>query len=147
MSVRRDCPLPGPPDRGLVRRLACLAVGGALLAACSGAGLRTDYQIAHERAAAYVAAHPELDRETAAAIARLELRKGMSREEVIAAWGYPAVAQRFRRGTVDYWYFGCYFPHLCTDPDEESTLLFPSPDQIFQSRALFENGKLVSWRS
>jgi hypothetical protein len=112
---------------------------GLLLAGCVG-GLKTDRHEAQERIAAYLGAHPELDAATREAIGAMELRKGMTMEEVIAAWGRPAVVHRFQGGAVQYWYFPCVWPHTCIDADE----WFPPPDAIFMSRALFEDGRLVS---
>ena len=74
---------------------------------------------------------------------RFDLRKGMTMEQVIATWGRPAVVQRYRNGAMQYWYFGCDWPHLCTTADE----MFPTPDEIYNSQAMFIDGKVVSWRS
>ena len=114
----------------------------ALLAGCSGQ-FKTDYDIAHERVAAYVKQHAGLDAETRDAMQRFDLRNGMTMEEVIATWGRPAVVQRFRDGQQQYWFFGCDWPHFCSVSDHP----FPAPDEIYQSRALFENGRVVSWQS
>lgn len=111
-----------------------------LLAGCAG-DLRTDYQVDKERASSYVSSHPELDTETAAAIRANDLRKGMTMEQVVASWGGPAVVQRFRGGSVQYWFFGCNWRHICSTPDE----MFPPPDAIYSSRALFEDGRLVDF--
>lgn len=115
----------------------------SLLAGCSG-HFRTDYDIAHERVAAYIAQHPGLDAETKDAMRRFELRDGMTMDEVIATWGRPAVVQRFRGGARQYWFFGCDWPHLCTTPDPDHW--WPAPDEIYRSQAYFENGRVVSWR-
>ncbi len=66
----------------------------------------------------------------------------MTTEKVVAAWGPPAVVQRFRDGAVQYWCFGCDWSHFCDVSDRR----FPSPDDIFQSRALFANGVVVNWQ-
>ena len=113
----------------------------ALLAGCSGQ-FRSDYDIAHERVAAYVKQHPGLDAETKDAMLRFELRNGMTMEEVIATWGRPAVVQRFREGQQQYWFFGCDWPHYCNVADQ----MFPTPDEVYQSRALFESGRVVAWQ-
>ena len=105
------------------------------------AGLKTDRDIARERAQAYLAAHPNLASNTAEAIRANLILDGMTMEQVIAAWGRPAVVQKFRDGVVQYWFFGCDWPHVCDAPD-----LDPSPDEIFHSRALFENGVVVDWQ-
>ncbi len=62
--------------------------------------------------------------------------------QVVAAWGRPALVERYRGGAVQYWYFGSSWPHHCTDPDHR----FPAPDEIYQSRALFQNGRLLEWQ-
>ncbi len=107
------------------------------------AGLKTDRDIARERAQTYLAAHPNLASNTAEAIGANLILDGMTMEQVIAAWGRPAVVQKFRDGAVQYLFFGCDWPHFCDVPD----LDFPGPDEIFQSRALFENGVVVDWQS
>ncbi len=112
-----------------------------LLAGC--AGLKTDYDIGRERAQAYVATHPELPSNTAEAIRSNTIHDGMTMDQVVGAWGRPAVVQRFRDGAVQYWFFGCDWPHFC----EYSDRRFPEPGEIFQSRALFENGVVVDWQS
>ncbi len=112
-----------------------------LLAGC--AGLKTDYDIGRERAQAYVATHPELPSKTAEAIGSNTIHDGMTMDQVVGAWGRPAVVQRFRDGAVQYWFFGCDWPHFCDNSDRR----FPEPSEIFQSRALFENGVVVDWQS
>ncbi len=86
-----------------------------LVAGC--AGLKTDRDIAGERAQAYLAAHPKLTSNTAQAIRSNLILDGMSMEQVIAAWGPPAVVQKFREGAVQYWFFGCDWPHFCDNTD------------------------------
>jgi len=113
----------------------------ALLSGCAGTAVATGQQRAEARAAAYVAAHPALDAETGAAIRALELRRGMTMEQVVAAWGEPAVVQRFRDGKLQSWYFGCDWPHACATPDKSS-----EPDQRYISRATFIDGKLTVWQ-
>ncbi len=72
----------------------------------------------------------------------------MTMEQVVAAWGPPAVVQKFRDGAVQYWFFGCDWPHFCNNLDLKlSRRLFAAPGQIYQSRALFENGVVVDWQS
>lgn len=111
-----------------------------LISGC--AGLKTDRDIARERARAYLVAHPKLASNTAQAIRSNLILDGMTMEQVVAAWGPPAEVQRFREGAVQYWFFGCDWPHFCNAPDLSSS----GPDNIFQSRALFENGVVVDWR-
>ena len=107
------------------------------------AGLKTDRDIAREHALAYLAAHPNLPSNTAEAIRSNSIHDGMTMRQVIGAWGRPAVVQKFRDGAVQYWFFGCDWPHFCDVPD----LDFPGPDEIFQSRVLFENGVVVHWQN
>lgn len=124
---------------------AALAVSVLVLAGC--AGLKTDYELMRQRAHAYAARHPELAPETAGAIRANRVHEGMTMAQVAAAWGRPVVVQRFRGDTVQYWFFGCHWPHHCTGPDlDRRRDLFPEPDTIYQSRALFENGRLVEWQ-
>lgn len=129
--------------RALGGKALSLSLAGILLAACAGADLRTDYQVARDRAATFLAANPALGTEKRNAIRNATLLAGMSKREVIAAWGRPVIVRRYRGGTQEYWLFGCYWPHICTDSDEDNN--FPMPEDIFNSHALFENGALVSW--
>ena len=115
----------------------------AALAACSG-DFRTDRTIAAERATSYVSSHPNLPAATADDISRLRARVGMTMEQAIAAWGRPAVVQRFRGGAQQFWFFGCDWPHHCSNSDDD---LFPTPNEIFSSQILFENGIAVDVRS
>ena len=125
--------------------LAALAVSVMILSGC--AGLKTDYQVMKERAQRYVAAHPELAPGTADTIRSNEIHEGMTMEQVVAAWGQPVVVQRFRKGAVQYWFFGCHWPHFCTNADGDSRSgLFPEPDEIYQSRVLLENGMVVTFQ-
>ena len=110
-----------------------------LVAGC--AGLKTDYEIAKERAETYVAAHPNLS--SSSAIRANTIRDGMTMEQVIAAWGRPVVIQKFRDGALQYWFFGCDWPHFC----KSSNRVRSGPDEIYYSRALFENGVVVDWRN
>ncbi len=125
-----------------VLRISAVA---CLLAGC--AGLKTDYDIGRERAQAYLAHHSELPSNTVEAIRSNSLRDGMTMDQVIAAWGRPAVVQKFRDGAVQYWFFGCDWPHACTNPDRgRSSGIFASPHDIYISQALFENGVVVDWQ-
>jgi hypothetical protein len=125
---------------------ALLALGAVLvLSAC--AGLRTDYQIARERAASYVAAHPDLDPAIAGAIRANTVRKGMTREQVVAAWGRPAEIKRFRNGTVEQWFFGCDYPHNCNPPDSFREAHSMMADNYYDSQAIFENGIVTDFKS
>jgi len=113
----------------------------ATVTACSG-NFQTDRGIAADRANAYVAAHPKLPAGTADNILHLRVAEGMTMEQVIAAWGRPAVVNRYRNGTQQHWFFGCDWPHHCSDSDE----YFPMPDEIFSSQVVFENGIAVDVR-
>ena len=126
--------------------LAVLAVLFLLLSGCAGA--KTDYEVMKERAHYYVAAHPELAPRTAETIRSNEIHQGMTTEQVVAAWGRPVVVQRFRNGAVQYMFFGCHWPHFCTNPDNDSRSgLFPEPDEIYQSRVLLQNGRVASFEN
>ena len=123
------------------RSVAAVALLVAL-AACAG-DFRTDRTIAADRAQSYVAAHPDLPAATATDIRNLRARVGMTMEQAIAAWGSPAVTQRYREGAQQLWFFGCDWPHHCSDSDE----MFPMPNEIFSSQILFENGIAVDVKS
>ncbi len=105
------------------------------------AGLKSDYDIAKERAQIYVAAHPDLPSNTIEAIIENTIHNGMTMEEVIAAWGRPAHVQRFRNEAIQYWHFGCDWPHFCKSKNR----IRPDPDAIYFSRALFQDGVVVDW--
>ncbi len=122
---------------------AIMAAAFLALAGCTG-DLRTDYEIAVDRTRSYVAAHPELPAGIAADITRFRARTGMTMEQVIAAWGRPAVVKKFRGGAQQQWFFGCGWPHHCSDADDD---LFPTADEIFSSQVIFENGVAVDVRS
>ncbi len=103
------------------------------------AGLKTDRDIARERAQTYLAAHPNLASNTAEAIRANLILDGMTMEQVIAAWGQPAEKEQYRDGAVQYWFFGCDWPHFCGSAERHYS-------QRYQSRALFENGVVVDWQ-
>ena len=109
-----------------------------LLASC--AGLKTDRDIALERAQTYLAAHPNLDSNTAEAIRTNLVFDGMTMEQVTAAWGKPAEIQKFRDGAVQHWFFGCDWPHICLS----ASRIY---NQRYRSQVLFENGVVVEWQS
>ncbi len=104
------------------------------------AGLKTDRDIARERAQTYLGAHPNLASNTAEAIRANLILDGMTMEQVIAAWGQPAEKEQYRDGAVQYWFFGCDWPHFCASAERHYS-------QRYQSRALFENGVVVDWES
>lgn len=124
--------------------LAAPAVLALLLAGCSGTGFRTHAQILSEKAEIYIAAHPELSDKTKQDIRLFRLHKGMSKPEVIAAWGRPVIVRKYSRDGLETWYFGCDWPHTCSYPDEDTD--FPLIDEVYESQAVFEDGRLVSWR-
>ena len=118
-----------------------LPVCAALLIVVAGcAGWKTDYTAAKERAAAYVAAHPALDEATASLIRNNRVAKGMTKEQVIAAWGRPALVKRFRAGQVEQWFFGCGWPHICNPPGDLRESVSMMADDYYDSQAIFENG-------
>ncbi len=112
----------------------------ALLIATALSGCKTDSQLLNEEARAYVAAHPALDRKKASAIAANRLQKGMTMEQVTAAWGKPVIVQRFGNNT-EYWLFGCVWPHFCNGLSMEDP-----PEAQYESRAFFKGGTLVDWQ-
>jgi hypothetical protein len=120
---------------------AALVVSVVLLAGC--AGMKTDYQVMRERAGRYVAAHPGLAPGTAEAIRSNRIRAGMTMEQVIAAWGRPVLVRRFGADS-QLWYFGCGWPHACAGSDEDTGAQLA--EEIFESRAQFDIGRVVEWR-
>lgn len=84
--------------------------------ACSG-GLKTDYRIAKDRARSYVAKHSELDTNIRQAILASRVHIGMTKKQVVAAWGRPIRTVRFRQGRQEEWTFGCDYPHTCIPRD------------------------------
>ncbi len=109
-----------------------------LVSGCTG--LKTDLDIAKERAQTYLVAHPNLASNTAEAIRANTILVGMTMEQVTAAWGRPAEKEQYRDGAVQYWFFGCDWPHFCASAERHYS-------QRYQSRALFENGVVVDWES
>ena len=127
-----------------VRSIARFALAGAILAilaACGG--VKTDVQAAKERARTYVASHPSLDDKTKDAILRNTIRVGMTKEQVLAAWGRPIEVNKFKR--EEEWKFGCEYPHTCTRDDSRGgSRLF---DRVrYESQVIFENGRVTSFR-
>ncbi len=112
-----------------------------LLGAC--AGVKTDTQIARERANAYLEQHPQTDQSIAAMIRANRLMTGMTEAQVRAAWGNPVRVQKFRNGTSQVWDFGCDFPHMCRGGGPRGRR---TPEQTINSRAHFVDGKLTEWR-
>lgn len=143
MSISSRITAPSLRIKPRMERILALPLAALLLTACAGTDFRTDYQKSQDRAAAFIAANPTLSAKKQEAIRRATLLAGMSRSEVVASWGQPVIVQTYRNGTQELWYFGCHWPHICNDHDEDTD--FPLPDEIFNSHALFENGKLVQW--
>ena len=144
--MRRQADIPRRVIRhSTLRTLGALAVSALLLAGCSGSGLKTHAQILSEKAESYIAAHPDLDDRTKQDIRLARLHEGMSKREVIAAWGRPVKVRKYSRAGSEYWYFGCDWPHICSYPDAEDG--YPLIDEIYESQAEFKDGKLVFWRS
>ena len=132
----------------IVNALGAVALVG-LIAGC--AGVKTDRTIASERANSYVTAHPKLAPKTAEAIKSNAIHKGMTMEQVIAAWGRPAEVQKFRGGKVQHWFFGCDWPHVCDSQADGRRFrpggIFEDPNQRYLSNAIFEDGVVVKWGS
>ena len=119
----------------------CFLALAFLFAGC--AGLKSDYDIAKERAEFFVAAHPDLPAEAAETIKANTIHNGMTMEQVIAAWGRPAEVQRYRNKALQLWYFGCDWPHFCKSKNR----IRPDPDAIYFSWSLFQDGVVVDWGS
>lgn len=135
---------PSHPVAKAARRLAA-AITLASAATAFAGPLKTDVQIAKERARAYVAAHPSLPRKTREAILRSNIRVGMTKQQVIAAWGRPIEILKFKRGRQEEWTFGCDYPHICIA--EDSRHGSPLFDRIrHESVAIIEDGKVTSFR-
>ena len=92
---------------GIAMSVAILAVVGAC------AGVKTDREMAYERANTFLTQNPDTDAKIAAAIRELDLVKGMTRAEVRAAWGAPVKIEKSIKRISELWYFGCDFPHTC----------------------------------
>ncbi len=128
---------------------ATLGVVLLLAGACTGE-LKTDRQLARERANGYIAAHPDLGSNVAAAIRGLELFEGMTPAQVTASWGKPAVVQKSLNGTSELWYFPCEYPHFCAGMGGSTRRRGSSggsEEDRYQSRAFFVNGRLAEWQS
>lgn len=111
----------------------------AMLAACGD--LKSDFQVAKGRAKTYVAAHPKLDDDTKDLILRNRIRVGMTKEQVLAAWGRPIEVNKFKR--EEEWKFGCEYPHTCTYRGRRLDMF----DRVrYESQAIFENGRVTSFR-
>ena len=134
-----------------VRRWIGAALGVVLLLAGGCAGeWKTDRQLARERANGYIAAHPDLGSNVAAAIRGLELFEGMTPAQVTASWGKPAVIQKSLNGTSELWYFPCEYPHFCAGMGGSTRRRGSSggsEEDRYQSRAFFVDGRLAEWQT
>ncbi|NKB21654.1 MAG: hypothetical protein GKS01_14270 [Alphaproteobacteria bacterium] len=126
------------------QNIGIIAVASIFVVGCSSENFKSDHTVAHERTQSYLAANPSLSPPIARAIGRMELHKGMTKEQIIAAWGKPAYIQRYSAQS-EQWFFGCGWPHSCDTPDEDTN--FPLLEEIFNSRAIFNDGKLSEWTS
>ena len=134
-----------------VRRWIGAVLGVVLLLAGACAGeWKTDRQLALERASGFIAAHPDLGPNVAAAIRGLELVEDMTPEQVTASWGKPAIVQKSLKGTSELWYFPCEYPHFCAGfggGGEKRSGRGGSEENRYMSRAFFVNGRLAEWQS
>ena len=126
---------------GRLVRPALAVAALALVAAC---GIKSDVQTAKERARSYVAAHPKLDDKTKDAILRNRIRVGMTKEQVLAAWGRPIEVNKFKR--EEEWKFGCDWPHTCTQVESSRTRSRLFDRVRYESQAIFQNGRVTSFR-
>lgn len=125
----------------LPRLLLTLFAALALLVPLAGCDdVKTHHDIMKEKARDYVAAHPGLDPQTAEAITANSVIKGMTMEQVKAAWGEPVKTETYKGGKEHYWYFGCDWPHHCISLEAGM-----GPEEQYQSRALFRDDKLVDF--
>ena len=68
---------------GAAGKMSLVILLGLFLSACAGSDLKTDRQVATHRVNAYLAANPATAKETADAMRRYELRKGMTMQQVV----------------------------------------------------------------
>ena len=119
---------------------------GFFVAACAGVDMRTDRQVASDRLNAYLAANPAIAKETAAAMSRYELRKGMTTQQVVAVWGAPIRKLKWRGGTEDQWYFECnQWPNSCRSTSRRRGRS-RSEDDLYPE-AIFTNRRLTRWKT
>ncbi len=123
--------------------LAVIVDAAATLSSCDG---KFDHQVLKEHGVAYVDAHSELDAESRDSILSHVLRAGMSRPDVVAAWGRPVRIYRFRDGQLEEWILGCDYAHIChgVDGGRRRPRIFRGVQ--YPSRAYFEDGMLTVWR-
>lgn len=129
-------------ERVSFKILAIFVGAVAILSACN---FKFDYQVAKERIAAYVNNHPELDAKTRESILSHSLLVGMSKSEVIAAWGRPVEINKYKNGKVEEWVFGCNYPNICYDFNRNRRQPLIFRDFQHRPRAYFEDGKLREW--
>lgn len=122
---------------------AVLGVVLLLVGACTGE-LKSDRQLAQERANEYIAAQRGIDPEIEAAIRELDLVENMTPDQVTASWGKPAIVQKSLNETSEMWYFPCNYPHICNLSGSRRRR--GGEKERYQSRAFFVNGRLVEWQ-
>ncbi len=119
---------------------------GFFVAACAGGDMRTDRQVASDRVNAYLAANPATAKQTADAMRRFKLLKGMTTQQVVAVWGAPKRKQAWRGGEKVQWFFECnHWPHSCTSMGRSGRGTGRSDDEIYP-QAFFTNGRLYDWK-
>lgn len=127
--------------RRVAQILAAAVLAGAVTA-CAGLNLNTERQVARDRLAAYLVAHPDTDSATAQAMRKFTVRKGMSPDQVTAVWGAPHEVRTLRNGKVTHWLFPCGWPAHCFPGDTRGGITDPQ-----YTEAYFEKGRLVRWWS
>ena len=135
----------GPVKRrtGATAMMPLVMFLGFFVAACAGGDMRTDRQVASDRVNAYLAANPATAKETADAMRRYDLRKGMTMQQVVAVWGAPRRKLKWRGGTEDQWYFECnQWPNHCVFRGGRRGR---STEPIYPE-AIFTNGRLTRWK-
>lgn len=133
---------PTIPVRQLIGTI--LSVTFVFVTGCAG-DVKTDRQLARERANGYVAAYSDLDANVAAAIRDLVLVEGMTPEQVTASWGKPVIVQKSINKTSEMWYFPCEYPHFCRS--RSGRRKSRGEEDQYQSRAFFVNGRLTEWQN
>ena len=128
---------------GAAGKMSFVILLGLFLSSCAGTDMRTDRQVAADRVNAYLAANSATAKKTADAMRRYELRKGMTKQQVVAVWGAPKRKLKWRGGTEDQWYFDCHqWPNHCVFRGGRKG---KSSDPI-SPEALFSNGRLSRWK-
>ncbi len=80
----------------------------------------------------YVDAHPELDYQIKESILNGEIELGMTKEQVVASWGHPAIINKpdISRGVYEQWEY------------------YNNPDSLHSCQVVyiyFKNGVVESW--